>query len=181
MKKQIFLILLLAAPVFFGCTTNDKTATAEVAAAPQAEKVSIPPMPFPATLTDDWTIGDPEKIRVVLNMYKNLEADTAYEEIKMHMAESLTNLSYDNKETKLTPEIFAQQAKKFRQGFTTLNEEFKSYVCLHSEKLSIDQVILWVKETGVNKAGVADSSVYQEDWRFNRDGKIFYRGTYMRD
>ncbi len=180
MKTQIFLILLFAAPVFFACSSNDKTATADVVVVPPAEKVSIPPMPFPATLTDDWTIGDPEKIRVILNMYKNLEADSAYDAIKLNMADTITNLSFDDKETKLTPELFVGEAKKFRRGFKKLNEEFKSYVCLHSEKLDIDQVILWVKETGVSKAGVVESSMYQEDWRFNSDGKIFYRGIFMR-
>lgn len=179
MKMKLFPIVLVATTVLFSCSSNeDKTAVVET---PVAVVVNSEPMPFPATLTDDWTIGDPEKIRIVLNMYKNLEADTLYDQIKTHLADTVTNLSFDNKEFKLTPEMFAQQAMKFRKGFSTLNEEFKSYICLHSDKLNIDQVMLWVKETGVNKAGVSDSSVYQEDWRFNKDNKIYHRSTYMRD
>jgi hypothetical protein len=41
-------------------------------------------------------------------------------------------------------------------------------------------VMLWLKEKGVRKNGKVDSSGYQETWRFNKEGKIDYRSTYVR-
>ncbi len=138
------------------------------------------PMPFPATQTDDWKMGDPEKLRTILTFYRNLVNDTLYDELASHIADTITNVNFENKTYNLTPQGFSELVHKFRSRFTKFDEEFKTYLVMHSDKLDYDQVMLWIKETGTYQDGHVDSTRYQENWRINREGKIFYRSSYMR-
>ena len=182
MKKLLCLsalsILLLTS---CGSSSDNDTAKATDTASftPPVIK-EIAPMPYAATQTDDWKMGDPEKLRLILNFYKNLEADTLYDQLAAHIADTITNLNFENKTFRLTGPQFADLVKKFRSRFSKLDEEFRTYMVVHSDKLNYDQVMLWVKETGTYKNGKVDSTMYQENWRINADGKIFYRGSYMR-
>jgi hypothetical protein len=87
---------------------------------------------------------------------------------------------FDNRKVKLSAEEFINTVKQFRKGFKTLDEDFRNYVSLRSESQNLDMVMLWLKEKGVRANGKVDSSGYQETWRFNKEGKIDYRSTYVR-
>jgi hypothetical protein len=41
-------------------------------------------------------------------------------------------------------------------------------------------VSLWLEEDAVWKNGKLESTLYQENWYFNKDGKIYRRGGYSR-
>jgi hypothetical protein len=41
-----------------------------------------------------------------------------------------------------------EAVKKFRKGFKSLDEEFRSYVCLKNEEKNTEMVLVWVKEKG---------------------------------
>jgi hypothetical protein len=182
--KQALSIAAILLLTLFACSSpsSDKQAAeikpADSVAAPAP--VAVAPMPFVATQTDDWKMGDPEKLRMILNFYKNVIHDTLYDQLAAHIADTITNLNFENKTYKLTPDGFAKLVKTFRSRFSKLDEEFKTYLVLHSDKLDYDQVMLWIKETGTYKNGKVDSTTYQENWRINREGKIFYRGSFMR-
>jgi hypothetical protein len=182
MKKLIASSTLFAV-ILASCGSPDKPAEtpkvdSAVVAPPTAAQVA--PMPYPATQTDDWKMGDREKLRTILSFYKNMEADTLYDLLASHIADTMTNLNFENKTFKLTPAQFTDLVKKFRSRFSSIHEEFKTYLVVHSDKLNYDQVMLWIKETGLYKNGKSDSTMYQENWRINAEGKIFYRGSYMR-
>jgi hypothetical protein len=183
--KQAFSIAAVLLLMLNACSSPSADKSAEIkpadntaAAAPVV--VAVAPMPFPATQTDDWKMGDPEKLRMILTFYKNMVNDTNYADLANHVADTITNINFENKTYKLSPDGFSKLVKTFRSRFTKLDEEFRTYMVLHSDKLDYDQVMLWVKETGTYKNGKVDSTMYQENWRINREGKIFYRGSFMR-
>jgi len=181
--KQALSIAAVMLLMLYACSSPSTEKTAEIkptdtTATPVA--VAVAPMPFPATQTDDWKMGDPEKLRMILGFYKDMVNDTNYAEIATHIADTITNLNFENKTYKLSPDGFAKLVKTFRSRFSKLDEEFRTYLVLHSDKLDYDQVMLWVKETGTYKNGKVDSTMYQENWRINKEGKIFYRGSFMR-
>ena len=182
MKKLLF-ISALSIFMLASCGSPSEKEAAKpadtVAVTPAAAK-EVAAMPYAATQTDDWKMGDPEKLRMILTFYKNLEADTMYDQLGAHIADTITNLNFENKTFKLTPAQFSDLVKKFRSRFSKLDEEFKTYMVVHSDKLNYDQVMLWIKEVGTYKNGKVDSTMYQENWRINAEGKIFYRGSYMR-
>jgi hypothetical protein len=182
--KQALSIAAVLLLMLYACSAPTAEKSAEIK--PAADSIAAPvaavvaPMPFPATQTDDWKMGDPEKLRLILGFYKNMVNDTNYSDITSHIADTITNLNFENKTYKLSPEGFTKLVKTFRSRFSKLDEEFKTYLVLHSDKLDYDQVMLWVKETGTYKNGKVDSTMYQENWRINKEGKIFYRGSFMR-
>lgn len=182
MKKLLWLPVVLSLFLASCGSSSDNAApkTTDTVAAAPVTAPEVAPMPFPASQTDDWKMGDPEKLRTILNFYKNMQADTLYDQLATHVADTITNLNFENKTFKMTPTQFADLVKKFRSRFSKLDEEFKTYMVVHSDKLNYDQVMLWIKETGTYKNGKVDSTMYQENWRINADGKIFYRGSYMR-
>jgi hypothetical protein len=183
MKKLIASSALLALILTScGSPSSDKDLAKVVPDSPAviAPTPAAAPMPYTATQTDDWKMGDREKLRTILSFYKNMEADTLYDLLASHIADTMTNLNFENKTFKLTPAQFTDLVKKFRSRFSSIHEEFKTYLVVHSDKLNYDQVMLWIKETGLYKNGKSDSTMYQENWRINAEGKIFYRGSYMR-
>ncbi len=181
---KILPILLVAFTILLAScgspSDNSPLITRDSAAVKPVIAPAVAPMPFPATQTDDWKLGDPEKLRTILTFYKNLQADTHYDQLATHIADTITNLNFENKTYKLTPAQFTDLVKRFRSRFSKLDEEFKTYMVVHSDKLNYDQVMLWIKETGTYTNGKVDSTMYQENWRINKEGKIFYRGSYMR-
>ena len=135
---------------------------------------------YPSTYPSDWKIGDPQKIVKVQELYKVLLSDSNYESTLPYYADSITNVTFDNRKVKLSSRDFVEMVKKFRKGFKTLDEEFRNYVCLRSDAQKYDMVLIWVKEKGTRQNGKVDSSGYQETWRFNDQGKIDYRSTFVR-
>ena len=178
MKK---LLLLFSLPLIITSCGETKTepapAEAPVAEAPKAT-VSYP---FEAQLANDWTIGDPQKTVKILELYRHLQTDDfADSAVLPYFADSLTSVAFDERTYTGSPKGFLDGVRKFRSQFKELDEEFVSYVCLHSEAKGIDMVSLWFKEKVVRNNGKADSTRYQENWIFNKDGKITHRTAFAR-
>ena len=135
---------------------------------------------YPSTYPSDWKIGDPQKIVKVQELYRVLLSDSNYESTLPYYADSIINVTFDNRHIKMSSADFIGMVKKFRKGFKTLDEEFRNYVCLRSDTQKSDMVLIWVKEKGTRQNGKVDSSSYQETWRFNDQGKIDYRSIFVR-
>jgi hypothetical protein len=175
--KKLFLMLSLPA-LLLSCGENET----EVAEAPVAEAPKpVVQYPFEAQLANDWTIGDPEKTVKVLELYRHLQTDDfADSTVLPYFADSITSVSFDERVYTGNPKGFLDNVRKFRSQFKELDEEFVSYTCLHSESKDIDMVSLWFKEKVVRNNGSMDSTRYQENWIFNKEGKITHRTAFAR-
>ena len=175
------LILLLAITAFvLSCNSGETAApeTKDTAAAAVPEKTVN--FIYPSHYASDWKIGDPEYIVKVQELYRIMLSDSNYEAMLPYLADTVHNVLFDNRKLNLSAQDFVNTVKEFRGGFKTLNEDFRSYVSLRSDSQDLNMVMLWIKEKGVRKNGKVDSSGYQETWRFNKDGKIDYRSTFVR-
>ena len=70
--------------------------------------------------------------------------------------------------------------KNFRAQFKSLIEEIITFAALTSDAADLDLVSIWFKEKAVRNNGKPDSTFYQENWRFNKDGKVYYRTAFAR-
>jgi hypothetical protein len=157
--------------------TDAKTDTSTVeTVAPKNEA----PMPYAASRTSDWVIGDKEKIRTILNMYKHYDENMNYEDEVSVFADSIEFISFDARRVKYKREDFIAHVKKMRDQYNDVDLQFKTYVCLHSDSLKVDMVTLWINERVNWKNGTKESSDYIETWLFNEEGKIFRAGDYSR-
>lgn len=176
MKKLFF---LLGFPALLVSCGENKT---EVVEAPVSEAFTpVVQYPYEAQLATDWTIGDPQKTVKVLELYRHLQTDDfADSTVLPYFADSITSVSFDERVYTGSPKAFLDNVRKFRSQFKELDEEFVSYVCLHSASKEIDMVSLWFKEIAIRNNGKIDSTRYQENWIFNKEGKITHRTAFAR-
>lgn len=174
------MLLLAVTALALSCNSSDTTTPepkdTAVAAVPEKTVNFLYPSHYPS----DWKIGDPQNIVKVQELYQIMLSDSNYEAMLPYLADTVHNVLFDNRKVKLSKEEFVNTVKQFRGGFKTLDEDFRSYISLRSDSQNLDMVMLWIKEKGVRKNGKVDSSGYQETWRFNENGKIDYRSTYVR-
>jgi hypothetical protein len=183
MKKT----LLLFSVIVLAVSCNNQVQTKEPVAEPttvkeeplvaEAKKIAYP---YEASFASDWKIGNPENAVIILNLYKNLESDAPVDSSLNFFADSLTSISFDDKIFKGSSKDFLKRVKVFREQFKSLDEEVISFVPLYSPSKNLDQVSIWIKEKGIRLNGKADSTIYQENWRFNSAGKINFRSAYAR-
>ena len=179
MLKSIFFFAL--AGLLASCThTSDevpavaavKEETPPAVAAPAVE------LPFKATYSSDWSIGDPKYLKIALDFYKALAADSIGE-MAEYAEDSIQFRAFDDRAVKVHRVEMIARAKAFRARFKSLDEEFVAFVCLHSKDKDEDWVSLWISEKGVLTNGKTESTKYQENWRF-RNGKVYYVADFAR-
>lgn len=179
MKKLLFVSLLLS--ILFSCKEAEKTepvAEMPTVAAPVDPVVNYP---FQATLASDLKLGNPQNTVRVMEMYKILEAGISVDSLLLpYFAETVTSVAFDEKKFNGPSSEFVKKVSKFRSQFKSVNEEFLTFVSLRSDAQDIDLVSVWFKERVVRSNGKADSTLYQENWRLNKEGKIYYRTAFAR-
>jgi hypothetical protein len=183
MKKLLFIVC--SGAFLFSCNNAEKAepATENAAVATPAAEVQAPVVnyPFEASLASDLKIGNPLYTVKVMEMYKILEKGESVDSLlKPYFAETITSVAFDEKKFNGPSAEFAKKVSNFRSQFTSLNEEFLTFVSLRSDAKDLDFVSVWFKERVVRKNGKPDSTLYQENWRFNKEGKIYYRTAFAR-
>jgi hypothetical protein len=177
--KRLFMLLILPA-IMISCGENKTESTPVETTVAEAPKPQVT-YPYEAQLANDWTIGNPELTVKVLELYRHLQTDDFADSlVTPYFADSITSVSFDERVYAGSPKGFLDNVRKFRSQFKELDEEFVSYACLHSESKGIDMVSLWFKEKVVRTNGKADSTRYQENWIFNKEGKITHRTAFAR-
>jgi hypothetical protein len=179
MKKLLFVSLSIS--LLFSCKEAEKTAPVTdvpAVANPVSEAVNYP---YQGILASDLKLGDPKKTVEVMEMYKILEAGKSVDSLLLpYFADTVTSISFDERKFHGTAADFTKRVSDFRAQFKSLNEEFITFVSLRSDEKDLDLVSVWFKERVVRNNGKADSTLYQENWRFNKDGKIYYRTAFAR-
>jgi hypothetical protein len=174
-------LLLVFAIVIFSC--NNSAKVEPVVEEVKSDSTAPPPpppvdLPFKATYSSDWSIGDPKYTKIALDFYKRLEKDSLSGDIN-YLEDTVHFRSFDNDIDDIAKEDLVQGVKEFRKGFKSLSEEFAAFTCLHSNDKNEDWVSLWIFERGVRANGKKDSTRYQENWRF-RNGKVYFIADFAR-
>ncbi len=177
MRKITFLFSVVL--LITSCSNEKK----EEAPAAEVKEVAAPPpppvdLPYKATYSSDWSIGDPKYTKIALDFYKRLEQDSITGTGDF-FEDSIQFRAFDNRILMVSKEELVKRVKDFRAGFKSLNEEFTAFTCLHSNDQNEDWVSLWIFEKAVRTNGKADSTRYQENWRF-RNGKVYYVADFAR-
>jgi hypothetical protein len=175
MKKLLLASLTLT--LLFSCKESEKTEPAA-----EAPVVAEPVVNYPYQATvSDLKLGNPQYTVKVMEMYKILEAGNSVDSLLLpYFADTVTSVSFDQREFRGPAFEFTKKVSNFRSQFKSLNEEILSFVALRSDAKDFDVVSIWFKERAVRLNGKPDSTLYQENWRFNKDGKIYYRAAFAR-
>lgn len=137
--------------------------------------------PYKASLVDDWRIGDPRHVAKVMEMYRILENGEKVDSLLLpYLADTIVTVSYDDRVYKGPPMPYLKTVVDFRKKFSSLKEEFISFVPLYSPSKDVDMVAIWIEERVTLKNGRRDSTLYSENWFFDKAGKAYRRASFSR-
>ena len=172
--------LLLAAAACFAACKDSKPAETPLVETPKEEAESKPAVTFPytATYSSDFSMGDPELTKKVLDMYKALEAGNV-DTLAVFYADTVNWRNFAQENVNLPRQVLIKRIKEFRSQFKAISETPIAFTALHSNDKSEDWVITWIKENVTYPNGRKDSTTYQECWRF-RDGKVYMHDSYAK-
>jgi hypothetical protein len=177
------LIMAAAAWTVFSCrgpeTPVEKMA---VEGSPVLQKTdSSVSFPYEATMVADWRLGNPANVVKVMEMYRILEKGEKVDSLILpYLADTIVSVSYDDRVYKGPPMPYLKTIVDFRRKFSSLSEEFISYVPLYSPSKDLDMVAIWIEERATLKNGKRDSTLYSENWFFDKQGKAFRRASFSR-
>lgn len=175
MKKII--LALAAAGLFAAC--NNKPEENKVVETPQVVEEKQPiSFPYAPSYSSDFTMGDPQLAKHVLDMYKAVE-NNQIDSLGKFYEDTVIRYNFNQRLMKLSREEMVKLSKDFRSQFKEFSETPLAWVSLHANDKNEDWVCTWIKEKVTYANGKMDSTVYQENWRF-RNGKIYMVDSYAK-
>jgi hypothetical protein len=180
MKRTLLFSVLAAA--LWSCTGSVSTggnAEPPAAAAEAAEAKPEIVMPYKALYSSDFSMGNPEYTKKVLDMYKALE-ENRIDDIAQYHADTVTRFNYAQKYITLSRDSLIKVVKKFRSQFKEFSETPEAFMAVHANDKNEDWVLTWIEERVTYPNGRKDSTTYQECWRFNKEGKIYWVDSFAK-
>lgn len=153
MKRS--LIVLVAATFLFACN-NEKKAD-ETAAKPEEKKEAAAiAYPYKAAYTSDFSIGDANHSKTVLDLYKMWE-DGKVDDFKSLLADSVSIDFPDGNKFSNTADSMINFAKQVRKTLSSVKLEFDAWMPIHANDAKEDYVLVWYREYTTTMKGKVDS------------------------
>jgi ketosteroid isomerase-like protein len=170
--KNFFAIIFT---VFLICCSDKKEKQVEVksqASEPVAEtKKIVPEFAYPVAMAN-WTMGDPNHTKTVLDVYKAWEQkDSAV--FAASFADSAAMDMPDARRLIFTRGNAYKRLYKARSQYNSITNKIVSAYALHNEENNADWVMVMVYNKWTYTNGVKDSALYWDNWRL-KDGRIVY-------
>jgi hypothetical protein len=165
MKKMLFIFSI------FVVLTACKNTTKEPASIENAAQTSSVTLPFPISYSSDFEIGDKKFAQAILEISKDYDNNTIQnsankfaDSVEFHMPDG--TILNGPRDSVLAAVIGA------RSSLASATDYFYSVVVLKPKGKDETWVSFWEKEVDVTKDGKKDSTFLNDNWKFNKDGKI---------
>jgi hypothetical protein len=174
MKKLTPAVCLLC--VLFACnsaitSTENKTDTTIATTDAPDENITYAYTP---TYSGDLTIGDRNQAKTVLDVWKDYDNNTL-DNHKDVFADTLTFDFFDGSTLKGPRDTVLGALKKYRGSLSSATSTVEVVVPLKPKGKDESWVCVWGKEIDTHDKKT-DSIFLNENWRFNKDGKVAYIG-----
>jgi ketosteroid isomerase-like protein len=134
-------------------------------------KKPLPEFAYPVAMAN-WTMGDPNNTKTVLDVYKAWEKkDSAV--FAASFADSASMDMPDARRLTFTKGNAYKRLYNARSMYNSINNKIVSAFALHNEENNADWVMVMVYNKWTYNDGVKDSALYWDNWRL-KDGKIVY-------
>jgi len=154
-------------------TTETTTAKTDSSAAATAVPLTYAYTP---TYTSDFEIGDPKYAQTVLDLWKDYDNNT-FDNHKDMFADSVYMDFSDGSSFAGTRDSMISMMKGYRTSLGTATSTVITWTTLKPKGKDETWVCIWGKEID-EKNGKKDSLNLNENWMFNKDGKISYMTQY---
>lgn len=171
MKK---LMLFIAIAAIVSCHTNEtKTSVADSANNPKNGAVSYP---YPINYSSQFEIGDPEKSKIILDLWKDFDNNTL-DNSSDKFADTVTIIT-PGMELHGSRDSILSSAKAYRNLYSSVSSTVDAVISVRSIDKKEDWVLVWGTEVHTTKKNTTDSVHLQETWLFNKDGKVDFMMEY---
>ena len=151
-------IVLFAATFLFACNNEKKTDESAGKTEEKKESASIV-YPYTAGYSSDFSMGDANHSKMVLDLYKMWE-DNKVDEMKTLLADSVRiDFPDGNKFNDNTADSLIRFAKKIRSTLSSVKLTFEAWMPIHENKTKDDYVLVWIRDYSTDMAGKVDSSL----------------------
>ena len=177
--KQLLIAACIAC-AFVACNTatnssntNDTTAATDTTTA-MNENVSYA---YPVEYSSDWSIGDPKYAQTVLELWKDFDNNTL-DNSRDAFADSVS-MDFSGMSMSGPKDSILAGAKAKRGSFKNVTSSVEVVTTLKPKGKDETWVCVWGKEVDTQNNGKMDSLYLQENWMFNKDGKIAYMSQFQ--
>jgi len=151
------LIALFAAAFLFACNNEKKTDETTGKTDEKKESAAIA-YPYKAAYSSDFSIGDANHSKMVLDLYKMWE-DNKVDEMKALLADSVSiDFPDGNKFNDNKVDSMINFAKQVRATLSSLKITFDGWMPVHANDANEDYVLVWSRDYSTDLSGKVDSS-----------------------
>lgn len=179
MKQLSYGIFIICA--FVACNTattssntTDSTKTTDTTA--MATNVSYA---YPVHYSSDFTIGDPKYAQMVLELWKDYDNNT-FDNHKDYFADSVTiDLAGGTTLMNVTRDSAINMIKHYRGSLKNAVSSIEVVTSLKPKGKDETWGCVWGKEVDTHSDNKMDSVYLNENWMFNKDGKVAYMSQFQ--
>lgn len=152
--KRLFTALI--ATVFLFSCTDEKKADKPPANVEATKAAATVAYPYMADYSSDFSIGNPQHSKMVLDLYKMWE-DGKIDEMRPLLADSVFIDITDGMKFNNTVDSFVNFAKQVRATYKLTKPVFDKWMPVHSNDKNEDFVLVWSRDYSTNTDGKMDS------------------------
>ena len=174
--------LTVAALLLFtmSCNNAAKDPSSDVGPVATAEPAATAPHEYAAkaSYSSSFELGDPKQADIVIDLWQQFDANKLEDGLK-YFADTVDLWTNDGWRYRGPKDSLMDIMKKLRGTYSTVKSDLVAIIPLKS----IDKDENWVAIYGTEFKTIknkVDSTDIQENWRFNKDGKINMMHAYQR-
>ena len=170
LSASLFALSMLAACNTATTTSSDIASDSTAATTSPDENVTYAYTP---QYSGDFSIGDSKYAQTVLELWKDFDNNT-FDNHKDAFADSIRMEFPDGSVMEGSRDSIIAATKAYRSGLKNVASTIDAVTTLKPKGKDETWVCVWGKEVDTHSNGKVDSVMLQENWMFNKDGKIAY-------
>jgi hypothetical protein len=132
---------------------------------------------YPVEYSSDFTIGDPKYAQTVLELWKDYD-DNTFDKNADAFSDSVTMDLAGGQTVKGKDSVLAG-AKRYRSNLQSSVSSIEVVTTLKPKGKDESWVCVWGKEVDTHKNGKKDSVYLNENWMFDKNGKVAYMSQFQ--
>ncbi len=134
---------------------------------------------YPVEYSSDFSIGDSKYAQMVLDLWKDYDNNT-FDNHKDYFADSVSmDLAGGNSLINVSRDSALNTVKKYRSSLKNAVSSVEVLTSLKPKGKDENWACVWGKEVDTYNNGKMDSVYLNENWEFNKDGKVIYMAQYQ--
>ncbi len=173
MKQLLFVAVMTLLMV--ACNQPATTSTGNKDPAMTGSSVEDLSIPYTPLYSTNFEIGNFKYAQIVLNIYKDYDNNIFN---NSNLYADTVSLNVSSGSTIKGRDMVINSLKDYRNSITSVKDSIVTFVVLKPKDKDETWVSIWSSEINTFKDGKIDTSKINENWKFNKDGKVAFINMY---